>query len=103
MYTQPEKTNEELDKEQANLIISMANQTAYGIERLHEDGFRAFWNYPRKQEVLDILGEQGFQIFEDSAYIQTLLAKRIPDYNVLMPLQPHRVENGRVILEDVTE
>jgi hypothetical protein len=103
MYTQPEKTNEELDKEHASLLITMAMQTAYSLDRLHREGFRAFWDYPRKQEVLDILGEQGIQIFEDSAYIQTLLAKRIPDYNVLMPLQPHRVENGRVILEDVTE
>ena len=104
MYIQPEKTNEELDKEQASCVVGMANDTAYKLQRLHEDGFRAVWGYTNPQGIFDNLGSQAYKIFQDSKEIQTLLAKVIPDYEFLTPPYEYTInQDGTVTVGDKIE
>ena len=101
MYTQPQKTKEELLKEKVSRIVQSANGLIDMIKAEHTMSFIALWSHENPQEIFDLLGSESALMFRDSHGIQTLLKTVDPDYELLVPPYEYTInQDGTVTIGD---
>lgn len=98
-----EKTHEEKRKEYVDELRVISGQMHRMIEEYHTRLFQGVWfadNFT-SAEILEEIGTDGVQLFQDSSGVQTLLARNNPEYVVLTPpVEVTLNEDGTVSVDE---